>query len=73
MQAVEFQSSPDRYIISLNKHIIDRETILKVVEWLQVEQSAQNAAIDDSVIELADEIKAGWWQQNRNRCLHKDL
>lgn len=73
MEAVEFKSSADRYLISIDKSALDQETVLKVLEWLTVENLAQRVGIDDSVIELADEIKAGWWKQNKHRFIPRGL
>ena len=73
MEAVEFQSSADRYLISIDKSALDQNTVLKVLEWLTVENLAQRVGIDDSVTELADEMKADWWKQNKHRFIPEGL
>lgn len=73
MEAIQFQSSADRYLISIDKSALDQETVLKVLEWLTVENLAQRVSIDNAVIELADEIKTDWWKQNKHRFIPQGL
>lgn len=70
MEAVHFESSANRYVISLDKQAINQDVMLRMIEWLNVESLAQKAGVDDESLEqLADEIKADWWAKNKHRFI----
>ncbi|WP_128545857.1 hypothetical protein [Larkinella soli] len=71
MNAIEIHDQSDRYIISLDKSVIEKEQLIEVLERLQLERLAKKVDIDDSILALAEEINAGWWQQNKHRFIRE--
>lgn len=69
MQAIEIQNQPDRYVISIAKDAMDKDTLLRLLETIQLEQLARKIDFDDSILELAEEINTGWWQANKERFI----
>lgn len=69
MQAIEIQNQPDRYVISIAKSAMDKDTLLSLLQTLQLEQLAQKIDFDDSILELAEQINTGWWQANKERFI----
>lgn len=69
MQAIEIQNQPDRYVISIAKDAMDKDTLLRLLETIQLEQLARKIDFDDSILELAEEINTGWWQANKGRFI----
>lgn len=67
MQAIDIQNQPDRYVISIAKSAMDKDALLRLLANLQLEQLARKVDFDDSLLSLADEINANWWQQNKQR------
>ena len=43
--------------------------LLKLLNQLRLESLAQHVDLDESVEDLGEEIKASWWQQNKERLL----
>ncbi|MFN8343780.1 MAG: hypothetical protein U0X91_02180 [Spirosomataceae bacterium] len=48
MSALTIKSEKDQYVITIDKNLLDKDTLIKVLGWLNV---------DDDVFELDDEIK----------------
>ena len=67
MQAIDIQNQPDRYVISIAKSAINQDTLLRLLQTLQVEQLAQKIDFDPSILGLADELNTNWWQSNKHR------
>ena len=72
MQSViSIQNEPDRYVISIDKKSIDQDFLLDLLETIQLEQLARKIDFDDSIMDLAEEINANWWQKNKERFIQE--
>ena len=69
MNAIDIQSQPDRYVISIDKKAVSQDFMLELLERLQLEQLASKVNLDDSILALGEEINANWWQQNKQRFI----
>lgn len=67
MQAVNIRSDQDQYIININKNLFDKEVIVKILEWLRLEELAGKMNTGDDILEIDEEIKQDWWERNKNR------
>ena len=56
MNAIEIESNADRYVISIDKHSIDKSVLFEILERLQVEKLAQKINFSDDIIALGEEI-----------------
>ena len=71
MNAIEIESNADRYVISIDKHSIDKSVLFEILERLQIEKLAQKINFGDDIIALGEEINHSWWQQNKYRFIKK--
>lgn len=69
MQAINVETTADRFLISIDKSIVTKEMLLKLLNQLRLESLAQHADLDESIEDVGEEIKASWWQQNKERLL----
>ena len=72
MKAINIESTEDKYVISIDKNAIDKSFLFDLIDRLSIENLAQKIDLDDSIIELGEEIKKDWWENNKERLLKKD-
>ncbi len=71
-QAISLQDTGERYLISIDKSIIKHEMILKLLDRLRIEYLTRKADFDQDIEKLGDEIKASWWEDNKERLFNPD-
>ena len=69
MNAIEIQNKPDRYIISIDKTLMDKDVLFAFLEKLKLEELAKKVDFDESILDLGEEINRNWWLQNKNRFI----
>jgi hypothetical protein len=69
MQAIDLQTTDDRFLISIDKNFIDREFLLTLIEKIRLEYLVRKADFDDGIEELGEAIKADWWEKNKDRFI----
>ncbi|MBL8205688.1 MAG: hypothetical protein JNM09_15745 [Blastocatellia bacterium] len=69
MQAINVETTADRFLISIDKNLMTKEMLLRLLNQLRLESLAQRVDFDESVEDLGEEIKDSWWQQNKARLL----
>lgn len=69
MNGYEVTSLDNKVVVSMDKSLMDKEYVLKILERLRLEYLAKKADFDESVMELSKEIKTDWWQKNRESFL----
>lgn len=67
MSAMTIRSEKDQYVINIDKNLLDKDTLIKVLSWLRIEELAQKMNVDDDVFLLDEEIKTAWWERNKHR------
>ncbi len=72
MKVIDFETTADKFLISIDKNAIKKESVMRVIKRLQQEYLAEVADIDESILELGEEIKATWWQKNKSRFIKDD-
>lgn len=70
MQAIDLQTTDDRFLISIDKKFIDREFLLKLIDKIRLESLVRKADFDDDIEQLGEEIKADWWKKNKDRFIN---
>ena len=65
MNAIEVQTNSDRYIISIDKSLMDKDILFSFLERLKLEQLARKVNFDESILEIGDEINNNWWKNNK--------
>ena len=69
MQAINVETTADRFLISIDKNLVTKEMLLKLLNQLRLESLAQRVDFDESIEALGEEVKDSWWQQNKERLL----
>ncbi|GAB2777287.1 hypothetical protein GCM10027275_20380 [Rhabdobacter roseus] len=67
MQAITIHSDKDQYIINIDKKRFDQDTLLKMMEWLRLEELAMKMNTNESILDISEEIKSDWWERNKER------
>ena len=66
MKVINIESTAGKYIISIDKNAVDKHFLFDLIERLSIENLAQKIDLDDSIIELGEDIKKDWWETTRN-------
>ena len=69
MEAIEIQNTENRYIISIDKNFIDKETITDMYDKLRMEYLAHKVDFSEEIIKVGEEIKKEWWNNNKQDIL----
>lgn len=69
MQAINVETALDRFLISIDRNLVTKEMLQRLLNQLRLEYLAQRVNFDESIEEFGEEIKASWWQQNKERLL----
>lgn len=71
MKSVSIDTSEDRFIISIDKNLINRDLLFQFVDNLRVEFLANKIGFDGEIEILGEEIKENWWRSNKDRFIPK--
>jgi hypothetical protein len=71
MKGIELDTQNDKYLISIDKSMFDKEWLVKLLENLRVEELARKFDFDESIETLGEEIKANWWEKNKKRFINE--
>ncbi len=69
MQAINVETTADRFLISIDRNLYTKEMLLRVLNQFRLESLAQQVDFEESIEDLGEEIKDSWWQQNKERLL----
>jgi len=65
MIGLEIDSTEDKFSISLDKNIFDKEIIISIIERLKVESIAKEVDFSENIIDVSNDIKTNWWKENK--------
>ncbi|NJK82858.1 MAG: hypothetical protein HC912_02635 [Saprospiraceae bacterium] len=71
MNAVTIDTSTDRFIVSIDKSLMSRDTFLEFVQGLRLEALAQKVDFGEEIEQIGKEIKSNWWLANKDRFIPK--
>ena len=69
MQTIDFYTTEDKFVISIDKNSIDKEFLLDLIGKIRLESLVRRADFDESLEELGEEIKTDWWKKNKDRFI----
>jgi hypothetical protein len=69
MQAIDLQTTNDKFLISIDKNLVDKEFLLNLIEKIRLEYLVRKVDFDESIEDLGEEIKADWWQKNKDKFI----
>ncbi len=71
MTAIHLDTQNDKYLISVDKSVFDKEWLVKLLENLRIEELARKFDFDESVETVGEEIKSDWWNKNKKRFINE--
>ena len=71
MTELQLNTQNDKYLISIDKSMFDKEWLVKLLENLRIEELARKFDFDESIETLGEEIKADWWEKNKKRFINE--
>ena len=69
MQEMNIKSFDDRVVITFDKNIIDKDSLIKFITRLRAAELIRKADFSEELLKLADEIKSEWWDKNKKEFL----
>ncbi len=69
MQAIDIQTTDDKFLISIDKNLVDKEFLFDLIEKIRLESLIRKVDFDESIEDLGEEIKADWWKKNKDRFI----
>ncbi len=70
MQAIDLQTTDDKFLLTIDKTFIDKEFLMRLIENIRLEYLARKVDFDESIEDLGEEIKEDWWQKNKSRFIN---
>ena len=70
-QTIELETTKERYIISVDKNAVNQDTIHDLINRLRLEYLLEKADFQEDINSIGDEIKANWWQKNKEDILKR--
>ena len=71
MTGLTIENTNDKLVLSIDKTNFSEEVLLDVMRITRLEYLIAKADFDESVLEIADEIKRDWWENNKAEILRK--
>ncbi|MCF8333680.1 MAG: hypothetical protein K9I47_06000 [Bacteroidales bacterium] len=71
MRKVQVDTSKDKFIISIDKNLIDKDLLFQFVDILRLESLAEKVNFDEDMEKLDEEIKENWWEKNKDKFIPK--
>lgn len=72
MKAITVDTSKERFIVSIDKSLINKELLMRFVDNLRIEFLAQKVNFSEDIEVLGEQIKADWWAKNKDRFIPKE-
>ena len=71
MQAISLKTTPEKFLLSIDRSVIDTSALLRLLERLRVESLAKKVDFEEDIEQLGEEIKADWWDKNKDRLINR--
>ena len=65
MEGYKVKSSDTQIQISIDRSLVDIDSINNLLERLRVEELVKKAKFTEKVLNVAEEIKKNWWKKNK--------
>lgn len=73
MEAINLQTTEDKFVISIDKLMVDKLFLIELLHRLRVEYLANGVNFDETIEDLGEEIKSKWWYANKEKFLTGSL
>lgn len=72
MSAITLETTDEKYLISIDRTLMDKPAFRAFFERLRVEFLADKMNTDEAdLMALSEEVKANWWAANQERILNR--
>jgi hypothetical protein len=72
MSALQLTTTNERFLISVDRSLITRENLLRLLELFRLEMLAAKVDFDADIEDIGEEIVADWWEKNKNSYLNPE-
>jgi hypothetical protein len=69
MNPMSLDSSGERFVISIDKHYINKDFLMQLLERIRVEYLAQKIDFDEGLEQLGEQVKSDWWEQHKGQFI----
>lgn len=72
MNPISISSTEQHFTITIDKNAVNKVYIFSLLERLRIENLIERAALPSEIEQLGKEIKASWWEQNKEWFLNQE-
>ena len=69
MKSITVESNENDFLIRIDKDLIDKDLLIELVDRFRLETLIRKADISEDIEDIGEEIKAEWWERNKDRIL----
>lgn len=69
MQGFQVQNKEENIVITIDRKLINMNTLENFLERLRVDYLAQQIDFDENILTLGNDIKRKWWEQHGKEFL----
>jgi len=70
-QPIVFEDTGKNFLISLDKSAFEADVILKILNRFRIEYLARKSGFGEEAESIGEEIKAEWWENNKQRFINQ--
>lgn len=70
-QTLKLQTVDNHFLISIDKSYIEKDFLIRLMNRINLEYLSKKIDFDESIESLGEEIKAIWWDENKDRLLNQ--
>lgn len=70
-QAITLQTTSNSFLITIDKKYIEQDVIFRLMNRIRLEYLVKTVDFDENIEILAEEIKSGWWENNKKKIANK--
>ena len=71
MDGLQIENTSDKLVLRIDKENFSESVLLKIMRVSRLEYLICNAGFDEAVLQIDEDIKENWWQENRDEILRK--
>ena len=69
MEAISLETADNKFLITVDSDVVNKEFIMQMIEGLQREYLAQKINFTEDITTTGETIKEDWWNKNKQRLL----
>jgi hypothetical protein len=69
MQNIQIENKKNSLVLTINKKGLDQDYLIRLVKRLQTEDLIYKSQINDSILQVAEDLNRDWWNKNKEDFL----